>query len=345
MPERWRPASALPSVDDVVRADGPWTHRDVSANAARFHVVEAGEGPMVLLLHGFPTFWWTWRNTLTALAEAGYRAVAMDLRGYGGSDHTPHGYDPQTAARDIAGVIRCLGEADAVIVGHGWGGLLAWGTAVMQPQVVRGIAPMSMAHPRRLRHALLNNQSQRRAQSYTFGFQWPFAPERSLERDGAVRIAELLSQWSSPGSTWLTDEIAATYRAAFGVPHTAHCAVEYHRWALRSIPRRDGRGFAARMALPITVPVLQIHGQDDPSILLSTIAGSHEHVKAPYALRVLPDVGHFPQEEAAADTNALLLSWLASGMTWDDDGIDAEQWTHHDGDRSAAVTGFGALDE
>ena len=127
----------LPEPDAAIRAAGPWTHRDVAANGARFHVVDIGDGPAVLLLHGFPTFWWTWRRQLIALADAGYRAIAMDLRGYGGSDHPPEGYDPRTMAADVAGVIRCLGEPEAVVVGHGWGGVGAWSTAVLEPEVVR----------------------------------------------------------------------------------------------------------------------------------------------------------------------------------------------------------------
>ncbi len=77
----------------AITLDGPWTHRTIAARGARFHIAEAGDGPLVLLLHGFPQFWWTWRHQLPALADAGYRAVAMDLRGFGGSDHTPRGYD------------------------------------------------------------------------------------------------------------------------------------------------------------------------------------------------------------------------------------------------------------
>src|SRR5882757_9614171 len=121
--------------DDVVLAEGPWTHRQVSANGARFHVVEAGSGPLVLLLHGFPTFWWTWRRQLTVLADAGFRAVAMDLRGYGGSDKPPRGYDPFTLGGDVAGMIRSLGAPSATIVGHGWGGLLGWTVAALEPSV------------------------------------------------------------------------------------------------------------------------------------------------------------------------------------------------------------------
>ncbi len=144
----------LPDPEAAIRAPGPWTHRDVSANGARFHVVDIGDGPAVLLLHGFPTFWWTWRKQLTALADAGYRAIAMDLRGYGGSDHPPEGYDPRTLAADVAGVVRSLGESEAVIVGQGWGGLAAWSTAVLEPETVRAIVPVSMPHPRQLRRAI-----------------------------------------------------------------------------------------------------------------------------------------------------------------------------------------------
>ncbi|MBX6769877.1 MAG: alpha/beta fold hydrolase, partial [Actinomadura rubrobrunea] len=101
----------------IVEVDGPWTHRAVSAGGTRFHVVEAGEGPLVLLLHGFPMFWWTWHHQMVSLPRAGYRAAAVDLRGYGGSDKPPRGYDLVTLAEDAAGLVRALGEANAIVVG------------------------------------------------------------------------------------------------------------------------------------------------------------------------------------------------------------------------------------
>ena len=103
--------------EPVIQIAGPWTHRSVTANGSRFHVASMGEGPLVLLLHGFPEFWWTWRHQLVTLSEAGYRAVAVDLRGYGGSDKPPRGYDLITSAADAAGLIRALGEANAIVVG------------------------------------------------------------------------------------------------------------------------------------------------------------------------------------------------------------------------------------
>lgn len=293
----------------VIRAPGPWTHRDISANGARFHIVEAGSGPLVVLLHGFPMFWWTWRQQLTELANAGYRAVAMDLRGYGGSDHTPHGYDPTTLSRDVAGVIRCLGEPSATIVGHGWGGLVAWTMAVLEPEAVTAIAPVSMPHPRRLRASITRDALQRRRSLYALGFQWPFLPERSLQEDDCVRIEEILRDWSA-SPTWPNDEASLVYRSAFSLWPTAHCAVEYHRWAVRSLLRTDGRRYAARMETPIDVPVLQVHGLKDPSVLVSSAQGSSDWVRGPYSLLELPGVGHFPHEEDPATFNAALLSWL-----------------------------------
>ena len=143
--------------DAVVQIGGPWAHRSVSANGTRFHAAEAGDGPLVLLLHGFPEFWWTWRHQLAVLPGAGFRAVAVDLRGYGGSDKPPRGYDLVTAAADAAGLVRALGEANAIVIGHGLGGLVAWTLAAYYPKVVRRLAVISMAHPLRVRSSVVTD--------------------------------------------------------------------------------------------------------------------------------------------------------------------------------------------
>jgi len=295
----------------VVRAEGPWTHRDIPANGSRFHVADMGSGPLVLLLHGFPTFWWTWRHALPVLAGAGYRAVAMDLRGYAGSDHPPRGYDPFTLSADVTGVIRSLGERHAVVVGHGWGGYLAWTTAVLHPEAIRGIAPMSMPHPRRLRDAVLGDARQRRAWAYVFGFQVPTSPERDLLEDGAAGVGRLLREWSATPD-WPDRTTEATYRAGMLLLNTAHCALEYHRWALRSIPRPDGIRFARRMRTPIWSPVLHVQGALDPTVLPSSAKGSEAYVEGPYRWLEIAGSGHFPHEEAPEEFHARLLDWLGS---------------------------------
>ncbi|GAA0602960.1 alpha/beta hydrolase [Sporichthya brevicatena] len=288
--------------------EGPWTHRQIAANGARFHVAEVGEGPLVLLLHGFPTFWWTWRHQLVALADAGYRAVAMDLRGYGGSDKTPRGYDPMTLTGDVAGVVQSLGEAEATIVGHGWGGLLAWTSAVFEPKVVRRLAAVSAPHPRRMRAAALDRR-QVAASSYLLGYQRPWIPERKLVADDGAAVGELLHAWGA-APAWPDAETERIYRRAIQVQPVAHCALEYHRWAFRSLARPDGLRYARRMRTPIPCPVLHLHGARDPVVRPGTAAGSGRYVAGPYSWSVVPEVGHFPHEEAPEAVTRLLLRWM-----------------------------------
>jgi pimeloyl-ACP methyl ester carboxylesterase len=293
----------------VLLVDGPWRHSHIAANGARFHVAEAGNGPLVLLLHGFPTFWWTWRHQLVALADAGYRAVALDLRGYGASDKPPRGYDPFTLAADIGGAIRTLGEPDAIVVGQGWGGFLGWVTAVLHPKQVRRLAVISAPHPRRLRKALASDPRQIAANRYALGFQLPWRPERRLVADDGALVEQLLKSWAAPG--WPDAETGGTYRRAIQVPGVAHAAVEYYRWAIRSIPRPDGVRFSSRMSVPLNVPVLQMHGAQDGALSPRASAGSGQYVEAPYRWRLLEGVGHFAHEEDPERFDAQLLGWLA----------------------------------
>ncbi|MGY1659747.1 alpha/beta fold hydrolase [Geodermatophilus sp. SYSU D00705] len=289
---------------------GPWTHRDVSANGVRLHVAEAGEGPLVLLLHGFPQFWWTWRAQLSALAAAGFHAVAPDLRGYGGSDKPPRGYDLPTAASDVAALVRALGERDAVLVGHDWGGLVAWSAAALHPRSVRRLVVLSMAHPRRLR-ASLTDPAQRRALRHVLGFQLPRLPERRLTRADDDPVAELMRRWAGPDWTSTADFAQAVerYRSAARIPQAAYGSMEYFRWFGRSQVRPDGWRYARRMAAPVTAPTLQLHGGLDPCVLPSSALGSGRYVAGAYDWRVLPDVGHFPQEESPEAVNQALVDW------------------------------------
>jgi pimeloyl-ACP methyl ester carboxylesterase len=292
-----------------VYLSGPWSHRSVSANGTRFHVAESGDGPLVLLLHGFPEFWWTWRQQLASLSQSGFRAVAPDLRGYGGSDKPPRGYDLITAASDAAGLIRSLGEANAIVVGHDWGGMIGWTMATYFPKVVRRLAVVSMAHPLRLRAAVLAAPlAQARSMSYALGSQLPLLPERRLRKDGARRVGQLLTAWSGPG--WPDSETEQRYEDAMSIPHVAHSALEYHRWYLRSRFRPDGIQYTRMMRRPIQAPTLHLHGALDPCVLPSAARGSGIHVEAPYRWRLLDGAGHFPHEEVPDRFDLELRSWL-----------------------------------
>lgn len=299
------------AVDETfTQIDGPWTHRAVHAGGTRFHVVEAGEGPLVLLLHGFPQFWWTWRHQLATLPAAGYRAVAVDLRGYGGSDKPPRGYDLPTLAGDATGLIRALGETGAIVVGHDWGGLLAWTMAVTAPKSMHRLVTVAAAHPLRLRSALRTDPfGQLKASRHAVGFQLPLLPERRLIRHEGALVGRLLDAWSRPG--WPDADTSRTYREAFRIPAVAHCALEYHRWFGRSQFRPDGLRFARTMHTEVEAPTLQLHGALDRCILPRTAQGSGRHVAAPYRWRLIEGAGHFPHEETPEEFDAELLGWLA----------------------------------
>ena len=293
--------------ESVVLIDGPWTHRDVSANGIRIHAVELGTGPLVLLLHGFPGFWWSWRHQLIGLADAGYRAVACDLRGYGASDKPPRGYDSMTAAADIAGLVRALGESDAVVVGHDWGGQVAWTTAALYPSLVRRLVVVSDPHPLRWLPALATDHAQRRASRHVARFQLPWHPERWLVADDATNVIELLRCWSGPHHAFGADE--RHYRDAMQIFGAPHCAMEYFRWAMRSVPRSDGRRFRHALREPLLTPTLQLHGAVDSCVLPATAQGSGKYVAAPYEWRLLDDVGHFPPEEVPEIVTGEVVRW------------------------------------
>jgi len=295
-----------------IDAAGPWTHREISANGIRQHVVEAGTGPLVLLLHGFPEFWWAWRHQLVALADAGLRAVAVDLRGYGGSDKPPRGYDLFTLSGDVAGLVRALGESSATLVGHDWGGLMAWTAATLHPRVVRRVAVLSAAHPLRLRQALLTDpRGQLAASRYAFGFQSPRLPESLLTRDDAATVGGMLRRWSGPRWPNTADFATAerAYRTAIQIPTVAHCALEYYRWMMRSQLRPDGWRFGKVMAQPVSAPTLQLHGGYDSAILPRTAQGSGRYVAAAYEWRLIEAAGHFPHEETPELVSGELIRW------------------------------------
>ena len=301
-----------PIDDSCVLMDGPWSHRFVGANGSRFHVVEAGTGPLVLFLHGFPEFWYAWHEILPMVADAGYRAVAVDLRGYGASDKPPRGYDGYTLAADVAGLIRALGERSAVLVGSGAGGLIAWTAAAFHPSLVRRLVVLAAPHPLRLRAAIFADpRGQFRAATTTLRFQLP-RYEHVLTRDDAALVEHFLRQYSGPD--WPASSRFAAYsaccREAMQIPQAAFCAMEGYRWAFRSVLRLHGYRFVRLMQKPLVTPTLQLHGALDEASLPRTAQGSGRYVTAPYEWRLLDGVGHFPHAEAPDVILGEVLRWV-----------------------------------
>ncbi len=306
----------MPAPDpSVTRIDGPWRHLQVHANGIRFQVVE-GEGsqpdrPLVILLHGFGSFWWSWRHQLTGLRDA--RVVAVDLRGYGGTDKPPRGYDGWTLAGDTAGLVRALGHKTATLVGHADGGLVCWATAVLHPRVVRAIAVVSSPHPVALRASTLTRRDQGRALlPPMLRYQLPIWPEHALTRHDGAELERLVRSRSS--EKWqATQDFAETMghlRQAIQIPGAAHSALEYQRWAVRSQLRGEGKRFMQSMKRPIHVPVLHLRGDADPYVLADPVYRTQHY--APHGRYVsVAGAGHFAHEEQPAEVNAQLTRYFA----------------------------------
>lgn len=309
-----------PPDPSVVRIDGPWRHLEVHANGIRFHVVEAEspeasttpvtERPLVILLHGFGSFWWSWRHQLTGLSGA--RVVAVDLRGYGGSDKPPRGYDGWTLAGDTAGLVRALGHRTATLVGHADGGLVCWATSALHPRVVRAIAVVSSPHPVALRTSAMTRREQGRALLPSMlRYQLPRRPERTLTRHDGAEIERLVRARSS--TKWQeTQDFSVTMahlRRAIQIPSAAHCALEYQRWAVRSQLRGEGRRFMQSMKRPLTLPMLHLRGDADPYVLADPVFRTQRF--APHGRFVALDgAGHYGHEETPEAVNDQLNRFL-----------------------------------
>ena len=196
------------------------------------------------------------------------------------------------------------------MVGHDWGGLIAWSMAAYFPKVVRRLAVISVPHPLRLRAAVLSDPlGQGRRSGYALRYQLPRLPERQLLAGGAQRVGRLLGQWSGPG--WPDQETERIYRAAMSLPSVAHSALEYHRWFIRSRLRPDGLRYTRHMRAPVQAPTLHLHGSLDTCVLPGTARGSGRYVEAPYRWRLIDGAGHFPHEELPERFDAELRAWLA----------------------------------
>jgi pimeloyl-ACP methyl ester carboxylesterase len=281
-------------------------HRFVDVGEVRLHVVEAGSGPLVVLLHGFPEFWWSWRHQLVALAAAGFRAVAPDLRGYNLSDR-PRGvaaYALPRLAADVSGLIAALGEERASVAGHDWGGAVAWELASRYPQRLQRLAILNSPHPEVLRRAL-RKPGQLLRSSYMLAFQAPALPERLLmAADGALlRRALRALRTSRPDRAELDAYVAAARRGG-----SLRGGLDYYRAALRS--RALAPTDPPRTSAPLEVPVLVIWGERDPA-LQPELATPPASVAPGATVVMIPGASHGVQLDAPDEVSRLLVDFMS----------------------------------
>ena len=270
------------------------------------HYIEAGDGPLVVLLHGFPEFWYGWREQIAPLVKAGFRVVAPDMRGYNLSSKPAEftDYTADKPAADIAGLIRELGAESATVVGHDFGGTIAWTLAMNEPEVVDRLVILNAAHPRKLNEGLKNPRQLLR-NWYFFYFQFPDLPERRARRDNWKFFKGFLRD----ARPQYTEQELARYTEAWSQRGADKAIIDYYRAAVRLGSKQA--------VLPITAPTLVIWGQGD-RYLGPTLAEPH-HEDVPNLDRVerLPNASHWVHHDEAERVNALLIDFLAPVRTTD----------------------------
>jgi pimeloyl-ACP methyl ester carboxylesterase len=281
-------------------------HRYADLGDVRLHYVEAGEGPLVLLLHGFPQFWYQWRHQIPALVEAGFRVVAPDMRGYNLSDK-PHGvraYRIELLARDVKRLILACGERTASVVGHDWGAIVAWTVAMRYPGRVGKLAILNVPHPARFLDGLLSPGQLLRS-SYVFFFQIPRLPEEVIRAGDFALLRFVLRRDPVRPGTFTTEDIER-YIEAMAQPGALTATLNYYRALLRN--PQETRVLLRR----IEAPVLVIWGERDR--FLSQRLAEPPRLWVPNLLRVerLPDASHWVAEDRPLEVNTLLLDFLRS---------------------------------
>jgi epoxide hydrolase 4 len=278
------------------------THHYANDNGVRIHYVSAGEGPLVVFIHGFPDFWYTWRNQMAGLADR-FHVVAIDQRGYNRSDH-PAGveaYDMRLLVSDVAAVIRDTGESSATIVGHDWGGAVAWQFAFALPQMTDRLIILNLPHPRGLAREMATNPEQRENSGYARKFQQGSPSDPDIFFGGPMTPETL--------SSWVSDPAAkAHYIEAFRRSDFTAMLNFYKR----NYPALPPEG--APVTLPDTprlkMPILMFHGLADTALNSDALSNTWDWVDSDLTLVTVPGAGHFVQQDASDLVTSTMRWWL-----------------------------------
>ena len=268
------------------------THGYADSNGVKIHYAKMGSGPLVVMIHGFPDYWYTWRSQMEGLADR-FTVVAMDQRGYNLSDK-PAGvenYDMRLLVGDVLAVIKSVGQQKAIVVGHDWGGVVAWQVAMNVPQVVDRLIILNLPHPRGLSRELAHNPEQQKNSAYARRFQEEGA-EKTLTAEGLA--------------AWVRDpEARKKYVEAFG--HSDFGAMlNFYK---RNYPREPYTEDTSPVK-KIQMPVLMFHGLKDTALLSGALNGTWDWMEKDFTLVTAPDAGHFVQQDAADLVTKSMRAWL-----------------------------------
>lgn len=288
------------------QADVEVTHRMSEVNGVRLHWVERGEGEPIVLLHGFPESWWTWRCQIAPLAAAGFRVIAPDLRGYALSERKGP-YDIDTLAADVLGLLDAAGVARANVVGHDWGGGLAWHFADVHADRVRRLAVLNAPHPAPFQRALRGKSlRQMRRSWYMFFFLLPRLPEWLVTRNDGAWTRGF---YHHVNGEHLGEEDTRPFFDALKAPGAATAAIDYYRAAVK---RGLRSGAAFQTTARIAAPTLLVWGTQDRSLLFDELVPGTEEWVQDLRTEKVEDAGHFVHCERPERVNAALAAHFAS---------------------------------
>ena len=273
-------------------------------NGVQLHYREAGRGPLVIMLHGFPEFWYAWRYLMPAVAEAGYRAIAVDLRGYNlsGKPKGVGAYRLDTVADDIAALIHHLGERRAHIIAHDWGGAVAWQLAMRHREVIDRLVIINSPHPRAFAREMRRPKQLWRSR-YMLLFQLPRLAEALIARNDFAIVRKILRSDPVTAGAFSETDIDR-YVHALARPWALTSTINYYRAAVRYRPRHTP-GFSSR----IDAPTLVIWGERDRYLDVRLLDGMERWVPN-VAVERLPEVSHWVMSDAPDDVERLVMNFL-----------------------------------
>ncbi len=284
--------------------------RQVAANGLSFACDEAGSGDdIALCLHGFPESRFSWRHQLPLLAEAGWHAVAPDLRGYGDTTRPTQrsAYALRHLVDDAAALFDAFGARRRLLVAHDWGAVIAWQFAMERARALDGLIIMNVPHPAVARAVIRRSLAQLRRSWYIFFFQLPWLPEAALRARGARTIGEMFRGMAVDKSRF-PDDVLDHYRSNALRPGALTAMLNYYRVNMAQIGR-------AQPSPRIDVPTLMIWGEQDAALGIELTEGYGPYV-TDFTLQRLPDVSHWVQQEAPDKVNQQMGTWLMQRGLW-----------------------------